>query len=210
MPRDAEATRTKLLDAALRAIRTKGYAATSVDDLCREAGVTKGAFFHHFESKEQLAIEAAHAFAGGAERLFGGAPYRQLPDPVERLLGYVDFRIQILRGELPEFTCLLGTMVQEVYASNPALLETCAVHLGEHADDLAVDVEAAIQARRLSVPWTARSLASTMQALIQGAFILAKAEGGPAVAAECLDHLKRYLRCTFECPDDAPTSQGER
>ena len=52
------ATRTKLLDAARDVIRTKGYAATTVDDICVEAGVTKGGFFHHFASKEQLAKSA--------------------------------------------------------------------------------------------------------------------------------------------------------
>ena len=42
--------REAILDAATRVMRQKGYGATSVDDLCREAGVTKGAFFHHFGS----------------------------------------------------------------------------------------------------------------------------------------------------------------
>ncbi len=44
------ATRQKMLDAALSLIRTKGYDATTVDDICDEAGFTKGAFFHHFEN----------------------------------------------------------------------------------------------------------------------------------------------------------------
>ena len=46
--------RSKLLDAALSVIRTKGYSATSVGELCTVAGVTKGAFFHHFKSKDDL------------------------------------------------------------------------------------------------------------------------------------------------------------
>ncbi len=46
--------REKLLDAARRVIREKGYSAATVDDLCRAADVTKGAFFHHFDSKEVL------------------------------------------------------------------------------------------------------------------------------------------------------------
>jgi TetR/AcrR family transcriptional repressor of nem operon len=54
MPRSTAKTdaRTKLLKAALSAIRTKGYSATSVDELCTAAGVTKGACFHHFKSKD--------------------------------------------------------------------------------------------------------------------------------------------------------------
>ena len=51
--------RAKLLRAALGVIRVKGYSATSVDELCAAAGVTKGAFFHHFATKEALAVAAA-------------------------------------------------------------------------------------------------------------------------------------------------------
>ncbi len=51
--------KSKLLEAAIVLIRTKGFAGTSVDDLCTAAGVTKGAFFHHFASKEALGVAAA-------------------------------------------------------------------------------------------------------------------------------------------------------
>src|SRR5215831_11173588 len=113
--------RTRLLDAAMHAIRAQGYAATSVDDICRAAGLTKGAFFHHFKSKEDLAVAAAGHFSAMAVRLFGEAPNRALPDPLDRLLGYIDFRSAILDGPIPEFTCLLGTMVQEAYDTHPAI-----------------------------------------------------------------------------------------
>ena len=68
--------KTKLLDASLQVIRCKGYAATSVDDLCRAAGVTKGAFFHHFKSKEDMAVASAAHFGAMAEGLFSHAGYR--------------------------------------------------------------------------------------------------------------------------------------
>src|SRR4051812_25499922 len=45
-------SQTKLLDATLKVVRTKGYNATRVEDVCAAAGVTKGSFFHHFESKD--------------------------------------------------------------------------------------------------------------------------------------------------------------
>src|SRR4051794_30909027 len=109
--------RTRLLDAAMQLIREQGYAATTVDDICGAAGLTKGAFFHHFKSKEDLGVAATTHFAEMAERLFGGAPYLDLADPLDRLLGYVDFRAAILTGPTAGFTCLLGTMVQEAYDS---------------------------------------------------------------------------------------------
>src|SRR6516165_10626099 len=91
-------SRTRLLDAAMQLIRAQGYSGTTVDDICSAAGLTKGAFFHHFESKEDLAVAAAAHFSQIAERLFGAAPYRELADPLDRLLGYVEFRTAILTG----------------------------------------------------------------------------------------------------------------
>ncbi|MGB6198658.1 MAG: TetR/AcrR family transcriptional regulator [Candidatus Acidiferrales bacterium] len=190
----------RLLDAALSTIRTKGFAATTVDDICEAAGVTKGAFFHHFKSKEQLALSAAGYFASMADAMFAAAPYRDLPDPVDRLLGYVDFRKTILQGELPEFTCLLGTMVQETYETHPAIRQACDACISEHAAMVEADIAEAMRKYRIHAAWSAESLALYTQAVVQGAFILAKANHGPEVAAACLDHLRRYLEMIFIQP----------
>src|SRR5262249_49685158 len=88
--------KAKILDAAVSVIRAKGYAATTVDDLCAAAGVTKGAFFHHFKSKEDLAIAAAAYWSERARELFGAAPYHDHADPLARFLGYIDFRKSLL------------------------------------------------------------------------------------------------------------------
>src|SRR5690349_12022971 len=92
-PRTGLATRKNLLDAAVRSIREKGYAATSVEDLCANTHVTKGAFFHHFESKDALALATIDHFAEQAKAMFDSAPYRQLTDARDRVLGYIDLRI---------------------------------------------------------------------------------------------------------------------
>jgi TetR/AcrR family transcriptional repressor of nem operon len=192
-----KSAKTKLLDAAVDVIRARGYTTTTVDDICQSAGVTKGAFFHHFQSKEELAVAAARHFAAQAERLFATVAYRELADPVERLLGYVQFRKVLLRGELPEFTCLLGTLVQETYQTHPAIRDVCAQSLSEHVAMLELDIAEALRVHGGDGQWSAESLATYMQAVIQGAFVLAKAQQGPAVAAACLDHLHRYIQTLF-------------
>jgi len=52
-------SKTKLLEATIKVVRSKGYAATRIEDVCAEAALTKGSFFHHFKSKEELAVAAA-------------------------------------------------------------------------------------------------------------------------------------------------------
>ena len=193
-------SKTRFLDAALYVIRAKGYSATRIEDICEAAGLTKGSFFHHIDSKEGLALAAADYWIEGSGALFASAPYRDHADPLDRLLAYVDFRKALLSGELPDFTCLAGTMVQEVYDTHPALREACNRSICEHAATLVPDIEQAKRQHGIEAEWTAESLALYMQATIQGAFILAKAQHGVAIARQCIDHLRRYLELLFNQP----------
>lgn len=193
--------RGKLLTAALEVIRVKGYAATTVDDLCRAAGVTKGGFFHHFESKEALAVAAARFWSETTGALFASAPYHDHDDPLGRVLGYIDYRAGLLSGPIEAFTCLVGTMVQEAYASSPAIREACEASIFGHARTLEADIGAALARRHVSGV-SARSLALHTQAVLQGAFILAKAEGGLEAAADSVAHLKRYVMLLFKSPEE--------
>lgn len=193
----ASTARQKLLEAAFSVIRAKGYAATTVDELCAAAGVTKGAFFHHFKTKDDLAVAAAEFWSEATGAFFAAAPYHQHSDPLERVLGYLDFRKAILTGEVKDFTCLVGTMVQETYDTVPAIRAACEASISGHAAKLEADIAAAMQAHGVEADWTPASLALHTQAVLQGAFILAKAKGGPEIAAESVDHLKRYIELLF-------------
>ena len=194
-------SRTRLLDAALILVRSRGYAATRVDDICAAAGVTKGSFFHHFKGKDDLALAAVTHWADTTGALFASAPYHAPADPLDRVLAYVTFRKALLAGDLPEFTCYVGTLLQEVYRTHPPLAAACEACLTGHAGTLENDIAAAMTQAGLAPDWTAASLALHIQAVIQGAFILAKATAagsadpgaGVEVARQSLDHLHRYL-----------------
>jgi TetR/AcrR family transcriptional repressor of nem operon len=188
----------KLIEAAFAMIRTQGYSSTTVDDLCAHAGVTKGTFFHYFETKEALAIAAAEQWSVTTNEFFRNAPYHQHSDPLDRFLGYIDFRKEILTGSISEFTCLIGTMVQEIHDSNPKIREACYSSIFGHAKILEDDI---LAAKKLYVPdakWSVKSLALHTQSVIQGAFILAKASQDPKDASDSIEHLKNYVRYLFQ------------
>lgn len=104
----------------------------------------------------------------------------------------------MLEGEIPEVTCVVGTMVQEAYAGHPTIRDACAASIFGHADTLVADIDAAKASHGVEGDWTAESLAAHTQAVLQGAFILAKAMGDMAVARESVDHLARYIALLFE------------
>lgn len=190
-------SRELLLEAATELIRTNGYTSTTVDDLCMKAGVSKGTFFHNFSSKEELAIAAANRWTEMTSEFFRNAPYHQKNDPLDRILGYVKFRKGILKGDLPEFTCLVGTMVQEVYSSHPEINDACFQSIFKHAENLESDIS---EAKKLYAPrarWTAKSLALHTQAVLQGSFILAKASGDVKFASDSVTHLENYIHLLF-------------
>lgn len=190
-------SKTRLLEATLKVVREKGYYATRIDDICAEAELTKGSFFHHFKSKEDLALSAAAHWDAHTAGYFVGAPYHGLDDPLDRLLAYVDFRIAGLTGELSDFTCFAGMIVQEVYRTHPQIRDACARNIRGHARTLEGDVADAMLTYGVASDWTAESLALHTQAVIQGAFILAKGDGSADVAVASLGHLRRYLELTF-------------
>lgn len=196
-PTPSGGARSKLLNAAIAIIRQKGYAATTVDELCAWAGVTKGAFFHHFPSKDALAVAAANHWSELSDALFAAAPYHRFDDPLDRVLGYIDFRKAILRGDVAEFTCLAGTMVQEAYLTHPDIRHACDACIGGHAAKVESDIAEAMKLYQLGTPWTAESLSLHTQAVLQGAFILAKAKGSAAVVEASIDHLRRYIELLF-------------
>ena len=158
-PESRHESKTRFLDAVLHAFRSKGYSAPRIEDICEAAGLTEGSFFHHFGSKDELALEAAKYWTEGTDALFASAPYGNHADPLDSLPAYMDFRKSLMRGELSNFTCLIGTLVQEDYETHPAIRDACNRGISEQASTPVSDIEEAKRRGGIEGKWTAESLA---------------------------------------------------
>ena len=194
MPPNKDA-RTKLLDAAMDVIRGKGFAATSVDELCQAAGVTKGAFFHHFRSKEELGVAAAAHFGEMA-----AAHLRRRPLPVRSTTrcsassATSTSAARSCRASSPNTPACSAPWCRRPTPPTRRSATACEREIIGHAATLEADHRRGAGARGAGRPTgRPRSLALHIQGVLQGAFILAKATGGAQVAADSLGHLRRYL-----------------
>ena len=187
------ASKAAVLDAALQVIRTKGYTATTLDDLCAAAGVSKGSFFHHFPGKEDMTLAAIAHWNNITSEVFAHAAFQKKKDPRNRVLGYIDFRRELLQGEAQDYSCLLGTLVQETFATHPRLRDACDAGISAHARTVARDIAAAKALHAPDAHWDPEALALFTQAALQGAFVLAKARGNASVAGACVDHLRQHV-----------------
>src|SRR5262249_52873508 len=157
-------------------------------EVCQAAGLTKGSFFHYFPGKEDLGIAVAQRFGAAMRQRFADAPCRKLTDPLDRVFGHVDFLIEMTNAPANVGGCLLGTFVQELAQTHPAIRSTCAACFEEGAADLARELELAKQKHAPDATWSAKSVAEHLLAVAQGAIILAKAKQDVTVMRESLGH----------------------
>lgn len=189
--KSGENCREKLLSVGTDLMRRSGYAATTVDEICSTAGVTKGAFFHHFPSKEALAEACLEAWTEQMATMHRAAAYQSIADPAEKVLAAIDFMIDAFAGEDVQKSCLAGTTVQEISETNPVLRNAAqrCLHRGEAYFQTLLD--SAVESRHLQLDTT--SLAELWMGTIQGSLLLAKASRDPTVIQRNLTHLKHYI-----------------
>jgi len=104
-PHRGEETRSHILEAAGECFAKRGYAATGVAEICQRAGVTKGAFYHHFPSKQAVFMELLDEWLGGVDTELATAQVGATTVP-ERLMRMAEMAQHVFRmagGQLPMF-----------------------------------------------------------------------------------------------------------
>lgn len=198
--------RDRLLAAARKLILQRGFSAATVDRICETAGVTKGAFFHYFDDKDDLAKAVAEQFANDLVHAYEAAPFREPSDPLERVFAYVDFTKAIVRGPLLSDGCLIGALSVELAQTHPEVRSLCAQTFDGWAQSLSALLQDARTRHAPAAPFRPDAVARLFLATVEGALILARAGQDPGLVEEALTQFGEYVRLLFA----KATTQGRK
>jgi TetR/AcrR family transcriptional regulator, transcriptional repressor for nem operon len=202
MPRDGTATRERILDAAQRIVLERGFAGTSVDAVLAQAPATKGAFFHHFPSKDELGRALLERYIAADDRMLDdlmAASEAESDDPAEQLVAFVRHYERAADEIAPvQPGCLFVSFIYESQlagAGHDDLIASSVRHLrGRLLDKL----EAAARAHPPAVAVDLPSLADQVFTTFEGGYILARAMDDPTHLRSQLTHLRHYLELLFQ------------
>ena len=202
MPRDGSATRDRILEAAQRLVLERGFAGTSVDAMLAEASVTKGAFFHHFPSKEALGLALVQRYAAVDLQVlddFMTGAEASADDAAEQVVAFVrSFEEAVVGLAEAQLGCLFGSFVYERELAAPGTEEIIAHSIQAWRERVLGKLEEAAEAHPPVIDADLPSLADQVFTSFQGGFILARATNEPEHLRRQLTHVRQYLELLFQ------------
>ena len=184
MPANTRNHRGQLLDAAQRLILSKGFPATRVDEICEAAKVTKGSFYHHFKSKDELASALIDHYFDTLTAGLSEGDWPEKPDPVKRLQGFLDNAMRVVRGPLLRRGCLLGSFALDLSETHPDIRLEIEARLQQLAGVLEPLLREALREQGVKGPANAPALARQFVSVLQGSIVLGKAYADHGKVAE--------------------------
>lgn len=194
--------KTRLLDTAEHLILEHGFAGTSLAMIVDEAGVTKGSFFHHFDSKDDLGRELIERFAE-IDRQFLEETMASAEtlsrDPLQQLLIFIGLLAQEFEtGHNPLKGCLFASYVYQQGIFDRDTLSIPQRAFQRWRRTVAAKLDEVTKQYSPTIPVDVDSLADSISVVTEGGFVTARVFDEPEVMADHLVHLRNYIELLFE------------
>ncbi len=176
----------------------RGFNATTVDEICAEAGLTKGSFFHHFESKDDIGRAAVKAWGEFGMSAYSEA-WKQPGAPLDEIHRVFDIMEGLTKRTEP-CVCLVGMLSQEMSAEHPAFRAACARELDHWTEMMRTRLEAAKRQLKPALDFDPAEIAWFLNSVWQGAILLAKARQSPESIRTNLRLARAYVDSLFARP----------
>jgi TetR/AcrR family transcriptional regulator, transcriptional repressor for nem operon len=201
MPSHAGGTRERMMDAAEGLFLEHGYGGTSVDMILERTALTKGAFFHHFASKHELARALIERYAAADQKALEehlARAERLSRDPLQQVLILVGLYAEEMEGSTdPHRGCLFASYSYQAGLFDAEVHDVIRVSLVEWQAEVRARLEAGMIQHPPRVPVEAGELVELLLAIIEGSFILSRTLGEPEVGARQLRQYRTYLELLF-------------
>lgn len=195
--RNPEETRDKLVAAARDLVLERGFTGAGVDQICDRAGVTKGAFFHHFKSKDEIGKATLADWAAMGMGIYATAKNEPARYPLDHLHRFFAIMIDMIRQSESPVTCVVGMMSQELANANPTLREVCSEYLGDWTAFARQLLEEAKAAQPPRVDFDAEEVAWFLNCLWQGSMLVSKTRRDPQLTIANLERAKAHVDSLF-------------
>jgi TetR/AcrR family transcriptional repressor of nem operon len=179
MPRTSDPEKIQRLLGATRQLLIRcGFNGASVDRICREAGVSKGGFFHYFRTKEEAVAIVARDFVAELGRQFKALSPVRGGHPGQRVLDYIDFTISACERSLLSAGCLIGSLSTSLPEEDAAGIRgVCREAFNSWIASFENLLQAAQRAGLLPGRLDTGTLASQFVGLVEGSLLLRNALG---------------------------------
>jgi TetR/AcrR family transcriptional regulator, transcriptional repressor for nem operon len=188
---DPPSTRERLVGAALQLFAAKGYAATSIAEVLREAGANSGSLYYFFPAKQDLLLAVLEAYRQGIGPMLLEPAWRDVPDPVERIFALLARYRYALEASACTYGCPIGSLALELHEPDPAVRQALAANFTAWIDAIVGCLE---QARaRLPADVDLRGLAELVLAVMEGGVMLARTQRDIACFDRAVAQLRRHF-----------------
>ena len=185
-------SKEKLVRAARNLMLAQGYPITSVDDIIEAAGVSKGSFYHYFDSKEELALTAMHEFLADGAALMMDGPFRDIADTRKRAIAFLK-HIESVAMRLWDHGCLLVMFSVELAGTSPKVREETSAVLLDLIDRVGAILRPLTKEGGGNMPMTASAMANMYMAIIDGSLVYARATGDSRCIARNLKTFRQQI-----------------
>ena len=103
MQQRSEETRARILEAAVKQFSVNGYNKASVDNICAQAGISKGAFYHHFKTKQDVFLALLDGWLQTFDQAIEASKDRPVPETFQMMTEYFPYMFQSASENLPMF-----------------------------------------------------------------------------------------------------------
>ena len=204
MRKDGIATREKILNGAQELILNRGYSGMKVDHVLEPVGITKGAFFHHFKTKDDLAKALLRRYNGQDALLYEETRDRAeklSDDPLQQVLIFIRLFEDMFSGLTEPYPgCLLASYLYELQQFDDETRDMLRESFARWRTLLKEKFERVIQKYPPRNPVSASHLADAFTVVLEGAFITGKAMNEPKLVAEQLRLYRNYIELLFAAP----------